>query len=156
MDIGIKPLDVLHYAKLIDVDENAILNANSPLVVIQFLTDDNNKHMQVRVLPFNSSNTDKEVLTFAERLPYYKKEIRNMRRDVPSYEEIPQSEIIATIVTNYFTPEDGFSDEFADFMDGWNTKPVTGYESNLMGFFTDNYLGLSINELNEFALGMTS
>lgn len=155
-DILLKPLEVLHYAKMIDVDEQAILDSNSPLVVIHFMTDNENKHLQVRVLPFNSNNVEKEELPFSERMQYYKKEIRNFVKSTTTYESIPESDILATIIEDYFTEEDGFDDEFAEFMDGWNTTPITGYEDNMMGFFIDNYLGLSINELNEFALGMTS
>jgi len=153
-NIRLKSLDVLHYKRLEDINEDAINNSSSPLVVIQYMDDYDNKHFQIRVRPFNKDHTEKEALPFENRLVYYKRELRNVFKTPPSYELLPESDFLASLVTNYFTAEDGFEDEFAEFMLGWNTKPYTGYENNMMGFFEDHYLGLTMYELNEFALGM--
>jgi len=164
-EIFVKQLNVIHYDKLFQANEAVIASAQQPLVIIaDFETDDesatgaaiiHNKHVQIRVLPFKYEHVEKEVLPFKEKVKFFKKEVRNVLNTPAEVVVVPEDvDVIAEVVVDFFDDVDGFTDEFAEFMDGFNNKPLTGYENNIIGFFSDNYVGLTQHELDEFILGI--
>lgn len=157
-DLRIQPLTILHYGKEVLANDTEIANANNPLVVISDAVGYDHKHLQVRILPFDEAYVANETLAFTAKVQYMPKTLRKLNvfegDSASIFQTIPKDEIVADLITDFFTAEDGFDDEFAEFLNGWNTKPVTGYENNLTGFFTNHYLGLSQTESDQFNLGM--
>jgi hypothetical protein len=141
--------NILHYSKFELVNETEINAYPDSIVVISSNTE--HKHEQIRVLPFNEFNTDKEVLSFSAKLQYFKKEIRNNRGNVVNV----TPENLAVVTQNlysFFTGTDGLEDEYADFLLGFDTRPFAAQENNLQAFFGKYYIDLSaevISDLNE-------
>lgn len=156
-DLVLQPTDVIHYKNEAKVSPVQIATKQSPIVIIGESKSNNGKHVQTRVLPFTDANADKEALTFVEKMAFYPKVIRNNHPEQPSVkQEVAAAPVVAALISNYFNQDDGYADEFAEFMDGWNNKPVTGFENNLMGFFTEQYVKISSSEISEFSTGLTA
>lgn len=154
-DLQLNPLRILHYNIEADINDVAVNDAFDPLIGVFSSETYGGKHLQIRVMPFNDANQDKIVLPFADKLQYYRKEIRTGLKEPSTLQQISEdSNVLASLVSAYFDAEDGFDDEFAEFMDGWNNKPITGYEGNLIGFFSGHYLGLPSEALTSLQTGL--
>ena len=160
MDLRYNEQYIIHFNKLETIDESAINAAVDtgidPLVVIQYDTNNGGKHLQIKMEPFNTDNVDKAVLPFVEKIQHFKKELRSgIKQGYVAPAVVPKDEtVLAVTIRDYFNPVDGLSQEFDEFMDGFTNKPITGYESNLQGFFVDHFLDLPYDQLIEFTAGL--
>lgn len=149
------PQQIFHYGKLAGVDEAAVAAHPDSIVIIGDL---DKKHTQIRVLPFNTFNQEKNALSFVEKMQYFKKEVRDTRGNgsVPVAITPENTAVTVTPLADFFTPLDGLEDEFADFMDGFiNNKPASGYGSNIDGLFGDLFIDISETALTELIAGLT-
>lgn len=147
----VNELNILHYPKYDLVDEASIDDHLSAVVILS--DGDDNKHTQIKVAPFNSSNVDKQLLSFKDRVQYYKKVVRG-KRGAAVETTSENVSVVTALITNYFDAADGFDDEYAEYLDGLQNKPITGYESNPIVFFEDHFLNLPEDELNKFNIGL--
>lgn len=156
-DLVLQPTDIIHYENQAKIDAAQVAAKPAPTIVIANAANFGKQHAQIKVLPFTSEHTDKESLPFIEKLAFFPKVLRNATPEQPSVkQEIAAAASVAQFITGFFNPNDGYADEFAEFMDGFNNKPSTGYEDNLMGFFGSRFVPLSSNELSEFNAGVMS
>lgn len=142
--------NIFHYGKL-DLVDDAILNTYSDaLVILQSNTE--RKHEQIRILPFNAANTDKESLPFVEKRNFFNR-VTFGKGDTK--EITPENfTVLATHVTDFFTPRNGLADEIADFNDGFNNGMVTGFENNYVGFFSSHFVDLDKATLSDLRTGL--
>lgn len=148
---------IFHYNKMATIDEATINNEPDSIVIIA--ENAQHKHEQIRVLPFNAANVDKNALSFADKVQYFKKEVRPLRGDEGANPVVVVPEnlaIVTTTITSFFTPEDGLDDEFALFVDGFTNKPESGYGANIDGFFTDIFVDISEGTIAELESGLAS
>ena len=149
------PQQIFHYGKLAGVDEAAVTAHPDSIVIIGDL---DKKHTQIRVLPFNTFNQEKNALSFVEKMQYFKKEVRDTRGNgsVPVAITPENTAVTTTPLADFFTPRDGLEDEFADFMDGFVNKPESGYGSDVSGLFGDLFIDISETALTELTSGLTA
>ena len=143
---------ILHYRKFELLNETEINAHSDSIVVISSNAD--RKHEQIRVVPFNTSNEDKGSLSFADKLQYFKREIRNSRGSDVTIQKENLAVVVQTLA-DFFTGKDGLDDEYDDFITGFNGKTYTGYENNLNGFFGDNFVDLSEDTYTDLNEGLT-
>jgi hypothetical protein len=156
-DLVLQPTDIIHYQNQTKVNTAQIAQKPSPIVVIAEAMSFNKRHLQARVLPFTADHADKETLSFVEKLAFFPKVLRNSLPEHPTFmQAVEKGPEITTLVTGYFNQNDGYADELAEFMDGWNNKPVTGYETNMMGFFTSMFVPIASSEISEFNAGLSA
>jgi hypothetical protein len=156
-DLVLQPTNIIHYKNESLINETQVAAKVDPLLVIAEAAIMGKKHAQIRVLPFNGDNAANESLPMVEKIKLYPHELRNLKPEQPTFKQVvaPHASV-AQLITGFFNQNDGYADEFAEFMDGWNNKPVTGYENNTMGFFTNIFVSLSSAELSEFNAGLAA
>lgn len=160
-DLVLQPTEIIHFSNQERVKaapgQTQINNAVSPMIVIAEAIDYNKRHVQIRVLPFDGDHADKEALPFMEKVALFPKEIRNAKPEEPTVKQVVAKDpSVATLITNFFDQTDGYADELAEFMDGWNNMPVTGYEANMPSFFSNLFVPLASADLSEFNVGLSS
>lgn len=156
-DLVLQPTDIIHYENEAKINATQVASKPAPTIVIANAANFGKQHAQVKVLPFTDDNADKETLPLIQKLAFFPRVLRNTTPEKPTVkQEIAAHTSVAQLVTGFFNPNDGYADEFAEFMDGFNNKPVTGYETNLMGFFGSRFVPLASAELSEFNAGVMS
>ena len=71
-----------------------------------------------------------------------------------NFRVMPKNEIVNDHVHDFFDNTDGYTQEFDEFMFGWNTKPVTGYEDNFIGFFGDHFMPVTEKSIEDLKTGL--
>lgn len=154
METKLSERKILHYLDVKFVDDKLIKqNTNvGPLVVLQCA---NGSHVQVKVSPFNSFNQEKEELSFAEKMKFYKKKTRSLMSK-PRYvtEDAPNYTVLAEIISNYFDLRDGTEQELAEFTSGIGHPITTGYENDYVGFFGNKFVDFDQTSLSEITKGL--
>lgn len=143
---------IIHCAKLESLDEATLDEYIDAIVVLSANAE--KKHEQIRVVPFNIDNADKKTLPFAEKLQFFKREVRNLRGGGDEVAVAAEDTSVINVVPSFFTGNDGLTDEYNDFVVGFNTKPITGYENDFLGFFGDNFIAIDPETLPELISGL--
>lgn len=150
MDRILDEQNIFHYGKLDLVDDTTLNAYSDALVILQSNTE--RKHEQIRVLPFNTANTDKELLPFTEKRNFFNR-VTFGKGDTK--EITPENfTVLATHVSDFFTPKNGLADEIVEFNDGFNNGMVTGFENNYTGFFGAHFVDLDKETMVDLRTGL--
>lgn len=148
------PQHVLHYRSMVDAgNNNSEINALSePVVVIH--SDGENKHTQIKVVPFSYVHVDKAALTFAEKVQYFRKKIRRAALHVGGVNievsnVLANTSVVLSQTTDAIDYSDGIIQEMADFNTGFITKPVTDFGGDIDRFFRSHFIDMSPDSLAE-------
>lgn len=156
MSLAYRTQDIQHYKSLGNVDEDAIKLAVDPIVVIKNVGLTNNEQVQVRVLPFNKDNEDKNELPFADKIQYFKKIIRNnnIYKKTPRVYTVEEtSEEVTVLLNNFYFAPDGWEKEYLEFLDGFNNPILTEY-ADMLQFFGKVHISLDTEDLNHLVNGL--
>ena len=143
---------IYHCPKLEALNATALDSYSDAIIVLSANAE--KKHEQIRVVPFNIDITDKKHYHLLKKLQFFKREVRNLRAGGDEVAVAAEDVSVINVVPSFFTGHDGLTDEFNDFVIGFNTKPVTGYENNFLGFFGDNFLAIKLETLPELISGL--
>jgi len=140
------------------IDEGTIASMIEPLVIIK--ANEENQHVQIKVTPFNHTNTDKEILSFADKIQYYRTKVRQSilgESDVTDSDVAANTTVTMLHIIDYYDLIDGISDEFNEFVDGLNNGGDTGgFDNDITGFFGKYFLDLNTDSLAELTAAINA
>lgn len=137
--------NIYHFNSLESVEESQFGTILDPIVVIA--EDKSGNHTQIKVLPFNLFNTDKNELDFKDKMQYFKRTIREeYGKNIVTIES--NNDIVTTHINLFNEISNLTTDAVTEFMIGLNTSFDVPYTFDV--FFGTKFLDLKPETLTEF------
>lgn len=137
--------NIYHFNSLESVEESQFGAILDPIIVIA--EDKSGDHTQIKVLPFNLFNTDKNELDFKDKMQYFKRTIREAYgANIVTIQS--NNDIVTTHIDLFNEISNLTTDEVTEFMTGFNTSIDIPYTFDV--FFGTKFLDLKPETLTEF------
>ncbi len=137
--------NIYHFNSLESVNQSQFGTILDPIVIIA--DDKNDNHTQIKVLPFNLFNTDKNELDFKDKMQYFKRTIQEeYGKNIVTIQA--NNDIVTTHINLFEEISNLTTDELTEFMTGLNTFFDVPYTIDV--FFGTKFLDLKPETLTEF------